>query len=940
MTVAAALVSLAVTPALPSISQGNTQQFTATGTFTDGSTQNVTSSVTWNSSLPGVATINPSGLATGLGLGTATIQATSGVVNATAKLTVTSGFLVTGSLNTPRFAHTATMLNNGLILFAGGIGSKTGTNGECGDATAATGISTATGNLNTPRAWHTATLLNNGSVLIAGGCSGCAPGSNGVSLASAEIYNPATGTFTTTTGAMTTSREYHTATLLNNGMVLIAGGLSSGVSLSSAELFDPTALAFTSTGSLGNARYWQAATLLNDGTVLITGGQANAQTLASSVGEIYNFSTRTFTLTPSAMTAARSAHTATLLNGGVVLLAGGNGGSGPLTSAELYDPVAHTFSATGVMNAARSSERAILLNNGRVLIYGGVDANGNSLSSAELFDPTKGTFIVSGALHTPRYGDTATLLNNGNVLTAGGINAGAYLASAEIYQPATFAPAGLLSISVTPATPTLPKGTAQSFVATGPFSGGSPQTLSSVIWTTSNSTVAAITDDSSNPGTVYAAATGSATISACAGSLCGSTSATIAPPALVSIAVSPLSPSIPAGTGQQYTANGTYTDGSTQNVTSSATWSSSATAVATINTAGLAASFIQGGTTITATLGAVQGAATLTVTAPVLTSIAVTPASPSIALGLTRQFTATGTYSDETAKLDELCELEFYHRGCQHQQRGSCEQREKEGSTTIAASAGAVQGTAALSITAPVLVSIAITPANPSVPLGLQQQFAATGTYTDGSTRNLTAPATWSSSPSGVSVRNKRSGRHTERGEHDSAGAVGVHSWFSHFHCDNACAGFDRSHTAQLIDFIGNRAAVFCHRHLHRRKYAEPHKHSDLDFIAKPGDHKRRRFGFGRGPGIYQHRGVLGHHQRRSQSRRTDGLSCDRQPEHPAFCAHRNHAEQRNDSHCGRCRRRWEQLGQRGTLQSRHWHFHRNRKLEHRAEPGTPNTAQ
>jgi hypothetical protein len=759
LTVSApALVSLAVTPALPSVSLGNTQQFTATGTFTDGSMQNVTNSVTWNSSLTGAATINSSGVASGVGLGTTTIQATSGVVNATAKLTVSAGFLPTGSLNIPRFAHTATMLNNGLILFAGGVGSAGNSLASAELYNPATGISTPTGNLNTPRAWHTATLLNNGTVLIAGGCSGCPPGVNGASsagnsLASAEIYNPATGIFTATTGVMTTSREYHTATLLNNGMVLVAGGLSSGASLISAELFDPTASTFTITGSLSNARYWQAATLLNDGTVLITGGQTNAQTLASPVGEIYNFSTRSFTLTPTAMTAARSAHTATLLNGGVVLLAGGNGGSGPLASAELYDPVAHTFSVTGIMNAARFSQRATLLNNGRVLIVGGVDANGNSLSSVELFDATKGMFIITGALQTARYGDTATLLSNGNVLSAGGLNGSAYLASAEIYQPATFAPAGLVSISVTPATPTLPKGTAQSFVATGTFNGSSPQTLASVIWTTSNSAVAAIADDSSNSGTAYAVATGSATISACVGTLCGSTSVIIAPPALVSIAVSPVSPSIPAGTAQQYAATGTYTDGSTQNLTSSATWSSSATAVATINTAGWATSFIQGGTTITATVGAVQGAATLTVTAPVLTSISVTPASPSIALGLTRQFTATGTYSDGSKQtITNSVTWSSSTTGVAIINNAGLATSVKQGSTTIAASSGAVQGTAALTVTAPVLVSMAISPANPSVPLGLQQQFAATGTYTDGSTRNLSASSTWSASPSGLAT--------------------------------------------------------------------------------------------------------------------------------------------------------------------------------------------
>ena len=112
--------------------------------------------------------------------------------------------------------------------------------------------------------------------------------------------------------SMTTTREYHAATLLTNGMVLISGGLASGVSLGSAELYDPTAATFTATGSLNTARYFHAATMLNDGTVLVTAGDSGG----SAAAEIYNPSAGAFTRTPNNMTAARSAHTATLLNGG------------------------------------------------------------------------------------------------------------------------------------------------------------------------------------------------------------------------------------------------------------------------------------------------------------------------------------------------------------------------------------------------------------------------------------------------------------------------------------------------------------------------------------------------------------------------------------------------------------------------------------------------
>src|SRR5271157_228034 len=219
------LVSIAVTPAASTLSPGTTQQFIATGTFSDTSTQQL-GSVTWSSSNSAVAQITNDATNHGVGMaiaaGTVTITATDGNVNGTATLTVrATGFVATGSLNSARRNHTATLLNNGLVLVAGGVDNSLTalTSAELYDP--ATGTFTPTGSLHTARWYHTSTLLNNGMVLIVGGTN-----TSGTSLTSVELYNPATGTFTTT-GSLNTARGAHTATLLNDGTVLIAGGAGS-----------------------------------------------------------------------------------------------------------------------------------------------------------------------------------------------------------------------------------------------------------------------------------------------------------------------------------------------------------------------------------------------------------------------------------------------------------------------------------------------------------------------------------------------------------------------------------------------------------------------------------------------------------------------------------------------------------------------------------------
>jgi len=348
---------------------------------------------------------------------------------------------VTGALNFERGEHTATLLSDGTVLVVGGyFTTRDEINAERYDPF--TENWHLAGHPKKIRMQHTATLLPSGQVLVVGGMSL-------FTLQSAELYDPATGEWRST-AKMEVVRQAHTATLLPNGKVLIAGGgkfASAEFYYSEAELYNPETEIWSKTGDLNLARAGHTATLLPNGNVLVAGGQKDDKDLTSA--EVYDPSTGRWNETGS-LNVARSGHTATLLPNGKVLVAGGINTSED--SAELYDPTTQTWSLTGSLHVARTHHTATLLPAGTVLVVGGIEptlAGDPALPSAEVYDPITGLWKIIDSPQATRAEHTATLLTNGAVLIIGGLTPSQdRLVSSELYAPTT------PNLSATPIVPT------------------------------------------------------------------------------------------------------------------------------------------------------------------------------------------------------------------------------------------------------------------------------------------------------------------------------------------------------------------------------------------------------------------------------------------------------------------------------------------------------
>jgi hypothetical protein len=446
------LIGINLSPADPILEVSQSQQFTATAIFDDGS------------SLPA-----------------------SGQ---------TGAWVSTGSMAASRYYHTATRLQDGAVLVAGGYNSSNSlASAERFDP--ATGLWSPAGSMSVARAAHTATLLPNGRVLVAGGIN--FPG-NAVTNTT-EIYDPASNTWSAGPPLPIGVRAFHSAVALNSGEVMVVAGVRGYPDCTyrnTAEIYNPVTNSWHATGSLGLARTAASTALLNDGRVLLAGGPANncpTPNNAVNEAEIYDPATGLWSVLPNLSINRSHNFIATMPDGRVLLAGGRTVGASVTATTDVFNPATSSFSPTAPLSIARGTSggtgdngATVVLQDGRVLVAGGHN-DVTVFSTVELFDPSTSTWSATGSLLTARTHNTITSLGNGHVLVVGGAVGAAPLASAEVYRPQ------IIWTSSNPAVATIDQNGLATAVALG------TTTISAASGSISGSTTLTVATDTLPPAT-------------------------------------------------------------------------------------------------------------------------------------------------------------------------------------------------------------------------------------------------------------------------------------------------------------------------------------------------------------------------------------------------------------------------------------------------------
>ncbi len=747
------------------VQQGTTA--TATGHYTGGTTQDLTSTVTWTSSDPTVASVSAAGAITALSNGTTTISAQSALVigKATFKglltltsITVTPAVVSIPASITQQFAATG-HYNDGTTKNLTKVVTWSSSNNLVAPVgSAGLALATAVG--------LPANITASTTASAAGPISGSA---------SLEVNPEQLSSITVTPAAKTipagTTQQYTATAVFPTGKYPLT--LAAGWSASGGATISPTGLA-TANGNPGSATITATDGLfrnVSSNAARLTVVAATLQSIAITPTNPTVIAGMSLQVTATGSYAGTGVPTADLTNqvnwsssvSTVATVSGGlvTGLAAGTTVITAMDPKT-LISTTTIFTVTPAVLASITLSPTSPSAPAGttlaLDAMG-TLTDGTMQDVT--SFVTwtsaSPTVATVSGGVVSALTQGTTQITATDPTTGVTQS-----ESLTVTAALVSSIAITPASPSIPLGLEVPLVATATYTDGSTADVTqSAIWASSNGDIV-VSNTPGASGIVTALALGISTVTATDSTtqISGQTTVTATPAILQSIALTPASASIAVGTSTSFQATGTYSDGTTQSLTLSATWASSSGAATISNAAasnGLATGTAIGTTTITATdpVTGLSGSASLTVTAPALLSITVSTSTPSVAAGLTSAFQATGTYTDGSTR-DVTATTTWSATGTATVSNASGSNGVATGTALGTATITAMDpttglsGSATLTVTAPVLAWISVTPSAVTLILDATQPFTATGVFTDGSLQPYTQIVTWASSAPAV----------------------------------------------------------------------------------------------------------------------------------------------------------------------------------------------
>jgi hypothetical protein len=781
----AQLVSIALSPTNPGAAVGVKVAFTATGTFSDGSVSDVSSGASWTSSQSDVATLDATThTATTLAPGQTTISATVSGVVGTTTLTVTAATLKTIQIS-PQ-ASTLTVNGSAKLVATGTYSDNTTL-----DVTASVTWSSS----------NEAAVVVSNATGAAGTITGLSAGTATISAALDNVSGTATVTVTAADLVSIAISPQNPSLPLGTTVTLLAtGSYSDGsvVDISNRVTWsiDDTKLATVSnaSGSSGLVSAVSVGTTKARATLGMISGTTSLTVTAAKLVSVL--------LTPAnpslpAGSSQALVATATYSDNSTVVV----------TTTAVWSSSAANVAT--VSNAAGSQGQITAVAAGSATItatFSGVSGTTN----VTVKPPTVTQIVVSPIAssvrvgQTVRYTATAILSNNtqsdvtrqamwssSNPATAslaqgqGGPGGGGVIATANAVGTTTISAsyqgfsgsttlsvtdATLSEIQITPINPKVLVNGRQQLVATAIFSDNTQQVVTAqATWVSSAPNIAQVSTNGGMRGTATGLAAGSATISATYNGVTGSTTLTVSTATLVQIDLTPVEPSASIGTAVSFTATAIYSDNSTQNVTGQATWTSSAPQIAAISTAngskGQAQALSEGSATISATFSGVTGSTLLTVTQATLSSIQITPFSPTVLVGFNTNLVATGLYSDNTTR--DLTALVTWASSSSDVAGISNAAGSRglltplsAGSTTISATYQGVVGSDAVLVSSATLSSIAVSPATATISNHTTQAFTALGTLSDATTLDITNYVTWlSTTPAIASISNANGSR-------------------------------------------------------------------------------------------------------------------------------------------------------------------------------------